>query len=107
MSTEIKSTNDDNQQPLPPGVAGWSWGAFLLTWVWGFGNKTYRALWCLVPIVGFFMWIALGIKGREWAWRHKHWNSVEEFNKTQRRWAIAGWIVFGVSVVVSLLAYYS
>ncbi|MBY0377810.1 MAG: ribonuclease G [Gammaproteobacteria bacterium] len=89
--TEFKKNNQ--QEPLPPGIAGWSWGAFFLTWIWGLGNRTYRALWCFVPIVGICMRIALGIKGREWAWRHKKWESIEQFNKVQKRWSIVGLIL--------------
>ena len=29
---------------LPPGVAGWSWGAFLLNGIWAIGNRTWWGL---------------------------------------------------------------
>jgi hypothetical protein len=81
-------------EPLPPGVARWNWGAFLLNWIWGIGNNTFVALLALVPFVGFIMVFVLGAKGGEWAWRHKRWESVEHFKRVQRRWAIAGVIVW-------------
>jgi hypothetical protein len=28
----------------PDGVAGWSWGAFLLNWIWAIFNKSYIGL---------------------------------------------------------------
>ena len=34
---------------IPPGVAGWSWGAFLLNWIWAIGNRTWIGLLALVP----------------------------------------------------------
>jgi hypothetical protein len=33
------------------------------------------------------MHIILGFKGREWAWQNDHWDSVEHFQKVQRRWS--------------------
>ena len=82
----------------PPGVKGWSWGAFLLNWVWALGNKTWIGLLCLVPYIGFIFAIYLGIKGRELAWRNKRWDSVEHFNRIQKRWSFwAVVIVLGIA----------
>lgn len=71
----------------PPGIKGWSWGAFLLNWIWSIGNKTWIGLLCLVPYVGLVMSIYLGIKGRELAWRNKRWDSIEHFNTVQKKWS--------------------
>ena len=35
--------------PIPDGVKGWSWGAFLLNWIWAIGNSTWIGLLCLIP----------------------------------------------------------
>jgi hypothetical protein len=84
----------------PPGIKGWSWGAFLLNWIWSLGNKTWIGLLCLVPYIGVLFAIYLGIKGRELAWRNKRWQSVEHFNRVQRTWSMWGLIiVFGVAGV--------
>ena len=56
--------------PTPPEISGWSWGAFFLNWIWAIGNRTWIGLLALVPYVGFIMCIALGVKGREWAWQY-------------------------------------
>lgn len=89
----------------PPGVKGWSWGAFLLNWIWAVFNKTWIGLLCLVPYVGFIMGIYLGIKGRELAWRNKRWDSLEHFNRVQRRWSLWGLVlVFGVAGIGILAA---
>ena len=93
---------------LPEGVKGWSWGALFLNWIWAIGNKTWIGLLCLVPYLGFIMAIVLAFKGREWAWKNKEWESVEHFNRVQRKWSIAGFIfviVMGVFMAVSLQAY--
>ncbi|MGD0016722.1 MAG: hypothetical protein ABSC38_04290 [Verrucomicrobiia bacterium] len=89
---------------IPDGVKGWSWGAFLLNWIWGLFNKTYIALLCLVPYVGFIMVIVLGVKGREWAWRNRKWESVEHFNSVQKKWSYWGVAIFCVAFFAGFLA---
>ncbi len=78
---------------LPPEIQGWSWGGFFLTWIWGIGNNVWIALLSFVPGLSFLMAIILGIKGREWAWKNKHWESTEVFKSTQKKWAIWGLIL--------------
>jgi hypothetical protein len=78
------------QNILPEGVKGWSWGACLLNWIWAIGNNTWIGLLSLIPGVGFIMAVVLGYKGREWAWKNKHWDSLEHFNKIQKRWSVVG-----------------
>lgn len=94
---------------IPPGVAGWSWGAFLLNWIWAVGNRTWIGLLCFIPYVGFVMSIILGIKGREWAWRNKRWDSVEHFNRVQRKWSIWSLVVivamFAIMAAIAIPAY--
>ena len=93
-------------EDIPDGVRGWSWGAFLLTWIWAIGNRTWIGLLTLVPYVGIIMAIMLGIRGREWAWKNKKWDSVEHFNRVQRQWSmwgiglvVASFVIIGVLVV--------
>ena len=101
----------------PPEIKEWNWGAFFLTWIWGIGNRVWLALIALapVPLVGLAMGIVLGIKGNEWAWQCKKWDSVEQFHHRQRIWMywgiagflapfvfILGWVLIGVG----LLGYY-
>lgn len=98
----------NNNADLPDGIKRFSWGAFLLTWIWAVGNKTWIGLLCFLPIVGFIMRIILGFKGREWAWNNKKWESVEHFNRVQRKWDIAGFIfaiVMGALITYSIYGY--
>ena len=84
----------------------WNWGAFGFNWIWGIGNNTWIALLMFVPVANIVMLILLGIKGNEWAWQNKHWESVEQFKRVQHLWAkvwvillivsVVLWIVFGV-----------
>jgi len=90
--------------PIPEGVKGWSWGAFLLNWIWAIGNKTYIGLLCFVPYVGSVVAIWLGVKGRELAWQNKRWESLEHFNQVQRRWSMWAGILIGGMIVLGLFA---
>ena len=86
---------------VPEEIRGWNWGAFLLNWIWGIGNKTYIALLMFVPFVNMAMPFVLGAKGNEWAWRNNHWDSVEAFKRTQRKWGVWG----GVAILAFLLLF--
>lgn len=91
---------------VPAGVAGWSWGAFLLSGIWAIGNRTWIGLLAFVPYIGLVMVIILGIKGREWAWKKGGWRDVAHFNAVQRKWSIAGWVVTAIlaAVMVAVMA---
>jgi Tfp pilus assembly major pilin PilA len=78
---------------IPDDVKGWSWGAFLMDWIWAIGNRTWIGLLALIPGVSIIVSFILGFKGGEWAWKNKHWESVEHFNRVQRLWTTWG-IVF-------------
>lgn len=86
---------------VPPEINRWNWGAFLLTWIWGIGNSTFIAFLMFVPFVNFIMWFVLGAKGSAWAWQNKQWDSVEDFKRTQRKWAMAGAIVAVAGVLLA------
>jgi len=96
---------------VPPGVKGWSWGAFLLNWIWAIGNRTWIGLLALAPYIGIVVSIALGIKGREWAWKNKRWDSLEHFNSVQKRWSfwgvvlILGVALLGIIAAIAIPAY--
>ncbi len=103
-SNLVKSSSSNNSGQgkgidIPDGVKGWSWGAFLLNWIWAIGNKTWIGLFALIPYVGIIMSIALGIKGREWAWQNKHWESIEHFQNVQKRWSFWSVIILVISTV--------
>jgi hypothetical protein len=75
---------------VPAEIQGLNWGAFLLNWIWGIFNGTMLALLCLIPFLNLIMAIVLLVKGNEWAWQNKRWDSVEHFKSVQRKWAIWG-----------------
>ena len=87
--------NTSGQGPasiVPPELDRWNWGAMCLNWIWGLGNKTYIALLMFVPLVNIVMPFVLGAKGNAWAWRNKRWESVEQFQETQRKWTKWGFV---------------
>ena len=92
---------------IPDGVKGWSWGAFMWNWIWAIGNQTWIGLLALIPYVGIVMAIILGIKGREWAWQNKRWESLEHFNAVQRKWSLWSLVFFGIAIlgVVAAIAF--
>jgi Predicted membrane protein len=90
---------------VPEEVKGWSWGAFVLTWIWGVFNSVWISLLCFIPFFGFVWAFVLGIKGNEWAWRSKKWDSIEHFKSTQGKWNIAGIIVFAISLVAPFVVF--
>ncbi|WP_299022661.1 cytochrome c oxidase assembly factor Coa1 family protein [uncultured Photobacterium sp.] len=91
---------------VPAEIKGWNWGAFVFNWVWGIGNNTYRALFAFIPIVNIFMMILLGLKGNEWAWKHKKWESVEHFKEVQRKWSKAALAFIGLLVILSVFMFF-
>ncbi len=87
--------------PVPEEIKGWNWGAFWLTWIWGIAHNVWISLlaFCL-PVI----WqIVLGIKGSEWAWQHRQFDSIEQFKQTQAVWSKWGWILLAVAVVIWIL----
>lgn len=99
LSSGENTSGKGKGHPIPDGVKGWSWGAFLLNWIWAIGNQTWIGLIALVPYIGFIMAFVLGFKGREWAWQNKQWDSVEHFNAVQKKWTF-----WGVVIVVGSMA---
>ena len=91
-------------QPVerPSDVSGLSWGAFFWGWIWGLFNGTYIALLTLVPVINIVMAFVLLFKGRQWAWENKQWESLEAFNRSQRRWAISGLILTVLVFILSM-----
>ena len=88
--SSLNNSGQGRGTEIPDGIKGWSWGAFFLNWIWSIGNKTWLGLFALVPYVGFIMAIVLGIKGREWAWQNKRWESIDHFQNVQKKWSAWG-----------------
>ena len=85
---------------VPQEIKGWNWGAFLLGVIWGAGNNVWWSLLLLIPYLNMVWSFVMGVKGSEWAWRSKRWDSIEHFKKTQKKWRDWG---IGLTVFVILI----
>jgi len=56
-------------------------------------------------ILNLIWMIVLGIKGNEWAWRSRKFESVEQFRETQAIWSKWGLIIFIVMLVLSGISF--
>lgn len=110
MQNQTENSNNEVKPPLPntsgmgkdavipDEIKGkFNWGAPFWGPIWGIGNKTYISFLTMLPFVGVFFQALLLIKGNEWAWRNKHWDSVEHFKRVQRKWTKA-FIIFGIAI---------
>ncbi len=93
----------------PEVVGRWNWAAFGLTPIWALCHR----IWWLavvsficgfVPLVGLPVSIYAGVKGNEWAWEAYRQGDAEAFDRRQRNWSRAGWILLIVIIVVAVLA---
>lgn len=50
------------------------------------------------------MAVILGIKGRELAWKNNKWESIEHFNRVQKKWSFWGVLLIGVFGGIGILA---
>ena len=113
-TTEFQNNSGMGPNSVVPDVISkrFNWGVCLLSWIWGLFHKSYITLLIIlaafVPFVGVLVCIGLdvwfGIKGNEWAWQNKRWESVEHFHEVQKKWAVAGVIVFVVGMVFQIMS---
>ncbi len=87
---------------IPPELGHWNWGAAFLTVWWGLYYRVWIAFLVFVPFIGQFWWVVMGIKGNEWAWQKNQWLSVDEFKKTQKKWAVWAIVLLIFSFLIGL-----
>jgi len=106
----------DDSVKVPDEIPGWNWGAFLLPGLWSITNQVWIGLlaWAdfsviTLPLTFGTTWpimaVILGVKGNEWAWKSRSWSSIQEFKRHQRRWAIAGFLIMGVILIIFSLIF--
>lgn len=102
-------TREPLNQPaeIPAELDRWNWGAFLLNWIWGIGNSVFIALLMFVPLVNIVMIFVLGARGSRWAWRNRAWRDAEHFRRVQRKWAIAGVIIWLAMIGIGAALFFS
>jgi len=102
---EVNDSGQGSSSALPTRLQGFNWGALLFGPIWSIFNNTWIGLLALVPGLGLVMHLILGIKGSEWSWQNKRWDSIEHFYGTQRNWALWGFILIAISFALGLILY--
>lgn len=105
-------------QPSQPDLQKWSWGAFVLSWIWGLFNGCWWMIFInigmviftfvlsLIPfgvllamVINFGISIFFGMKGTQLAWENRSWNNVQDFEQTQSIWNKVGIVLFILNIV--------
>lgn len=114
--TSASSSNTQSSISSPsvsqPSIIGkWNWGAFYFGCFWGIFNGVYWPLWTIlaafIPIIGQIFCIGviiyLGCEGNRLSWENHSWNSVEDFESTQKTWStVAIWIMV-IAIILSIV----
>jgi len=88
---------------VPREIKGWNWGAYLLGVIWGVGNNVWWSFLLLIPYLDIVWVFVMGVKGSEWAWRSKRWDSVEHFKRTQKKWRNWGIGVTTIGILIGFI----
>ncbi len=91
------------ERELPDELRGLNWGALMMNFVWGLAMRVPWTWLHLVPFVGWVMPLVFWVRGNEWAWRFRQWESIEHFRRVQRKWEIAGVIFVVLNLIVAIL----
>lgn len=105
----LPSGNDPSALPY---MTGWNWGGFLLSWIWALGHEQITSgviilVASMIPGLGTIVrWgfkIYFGLKGNELAWRNRRFDTISQFQDTQRAWTYWGAAIFGISIFIIFL----
>ncbi|MFD2176403.1 cytochrome c oxidase assembly factor Coa1 family protein [Veronia pacifica] len=94
----------DNDKYIPEEIKGWNWGAFLTSIIWGIRFKCYKTFLVYIPLFGFFYLFVVGARANQWAWQNNHWESIEAFKATQKKWTL-GTLVFYIALIAFAVTY--
>jgi len=89
---------------FPEELKRWNWGAAFFSWIWGIANGVWISFFVFIPVINWFWWIVLGVKGNRWAWENKKWESVAEFKRIQKKWNIWAIAVIASTIGLGLLS---
>jgi hypothetical protein len=114
VSSGVNDSGTGAGAVLPAELKYFNWGSFFWTWIWSIGHQFWLGLLALPlgfviglipligPVAGIAISVVFGIKGNEWAWQHRRWDSTEHFRKTQRVWGM--WALgFFILILILLL----
>lgn len=103
MGDAATSTGPNGQ--FPEELRRWNWGAFFGSWLWAIANNVYVGLLALIPPLHLIISIVLGMKGNEWAWKHRRFESIDQFRAVQRAWTRWGVGIFIAMIVLIILGF--
>jgi hypothetical protein len=89
---------------VPPEIRRWNWGAFMFSWIWGVGTRTWISLLALIPCFNLVFIFILGAKANEWAWKTGEYRDLETFKRVQESWNRAGFVYFWIALGISILS---
>lgn len=90
---------------LPGELSGLNGGAFVNPLFWSGAHNCYFGLLCFVPWVGLIVPFVLLVKGNEWAWQHRRFESIEHFRAVQSAWAKWGWVCAVIYVAIAVFVW--
>jgi len=97
--------NDSGRGPeshLPEELRGLNWGGLLMNFIWGLAMRVPYTWLCLVPFLGFVFPVVMWVRGNEWAWKFRRWDSVEHFRRVQEKWAVVGLVLVVVLGILTV-----
>lgn len=76
------------------------WGGLLWGPWWALFNRVWIGLLAFVPVLGFFVAIVLGFKGRRWAWEKGRHADLAQFRRAQFWWGISSVVMIPALALV-------
>lgn len=83
----------------------WSWGGFLLYFVYFLGSRNYKRAFLyffgnFVPILNIYLWIKSGHRGRKMVWESGKWLDFESYKKRQKLLDEIGFVIAGIVALI-------
>lgn len=106
--------NTYSQAEIDRELSKWNWGGFFSTWIWAAYHKIYWPLAILIvgciPYLGqvavLVLSVYLGFTGSNKAWNSGRYVNFDSFKSSQKRWAIGGFLLFVIGLVIDAFLVY-
>lgn len=106
--------NTYSQAEIDKELDKWNWGAFLCSWIWAAYHKIYWPLAIIIvgciPYLGqvsaLVLAVYLGFTGSTKAWNSGRYANFESYKSAQKKWALAGVLLFIVGIIAEVFIVY-
>jgi hypothetical protein len=109
MAAGTNTTNQGKDAIVPSEASGWTFAGFVPFGLFAF---KHGLLWwgvigilACIPSLGIVLWliywIYIGVNGKKLAWRHRRFESAQQFRDTMRAWNMWGIILLPVTIVLA------